>query len=164
MVTLLSVCVCDLSVRLEYMRKPVLLLYYFLMECTWIYSLGQQMSGDSTDEAHPSSTPWFLTRSCANIWPETKVACHALQAGFCISLLMACLLAVRISSIVLGLWQGWARPFDRRTHPHDPEVADLDHLLELHDRSDVVTIHQQALSPVLAFFPEDRRGPFMQDK
>lgn len=122
------------------------------------------MSGDSTDEAHLSSTPWFLTRSCAKIWPETKVACHALQAGFCISLLIACLLAVRISSIVLGLWQEWTRPFDWRAHPHDPEVADLDRLLELQDRPDVASIHQQALSPVLAFFPEDRHGPFTQDR
>lgn len=168
-VNLLSVGICGFCTRLRYMTETVHLLYKIALGCLWVYTLTQQSSGDDTDVEHSSTRPWFLTHSCADAWPESKSACHCLQAGFVLSLLMAALVTAHIVVIIYGLWTTWKLDSEGWHHPETepgavarrkgrgvlPEVIDLDNMAELQEHAGMHRIHQQAFSPVLAFFPEN---------
>lgn len=133
-------------------------IYDFISTLAWLNSVIAQASGDVTDPEHPSAHPWYLTRSCAT-------ACRVSQASFVVSILMVILCGGR-----LVLTTSWAV----REHRAYREGARYEMILTkadlFNDSDDVETsaarlsvedreriIYREALSPVLAFFPEDAR-------
>lgn len=133
------------------------MLYDLGLTILWIKSIMDQSSSDYSDTKHPSRYPWYLTRSCGDSWEDTRSACHILQAGFVTSLLLVIFYVGRLSVDAVSSCRPKAP--DNAGYKSIPELGFGFH--EESDREDEHSLemraYEEALSPVLAFFPESVR-------
>lgn len=151
--------------RLNYLPKYASVLYDLLLFSLWTSSLAGQYSSDYSDPEHPSDHPWYLAKGCTVSWESNVGHCRTAQAGFVTSILAVVLYGGRVVleamvTVVYG----------RQHHPRDGIDRELPLGEDEEKYSDeegglVVGLavqdewhgYDQALSPVLAFFPSD--GP-----
>ncbi|KAM5354413.1 hypothetical protein ACJ41O_001062 [Fusarium nematophilum] len=149
--------------HLEYLPCYVNTLYDILLLGLWTVSLTGQASGDLSDPQHPSPYPWYLTRSCSEAWGKNRGYCHVAQASFAVSILAAVLYGGRIIREVLLMAYRRGRAHERDWSVKDVEM-DVESISIRDKYSDgeretveMLTVREdwndQALSPVLAFFP-----------
>lgn len=129
----------------------------------WSLSIIGQASGDYSDPDHISHHPWYLTRSCTESWASTTGYCQVAQASFAMTILAAMFYLCRAS---LDIWDAIT---DRRNRDIDRESArwqcsnaqekpfDVESVIEL-EYEDKLGMNTEALSPVLAFYPESGRA------
>ncbi|KAK0385534.1 hypothetical protein NLU13_6714 [Sarocladium strictum] len=147
--------------------------YDLLLAGLWTISAAGQASGDLSDPDHTSHHPWYLTRSCGEGWASTKGFCQVAQASFCLSLIAVLLYLCRTLSHLLDLMAvgSWRREQEesrfKDVHGDDWEehdayydrVSDIgDDILLGSKGREVPQVFAEALSPVLAFFPEAAGG------
>lgn len=142
----------------------VLMLYDSILCSLWVYSTVAQASGDFSDPEHPSSRPWYLTHNCSEGRKSSVVECRASQAAFALSLSAVCLYGTRLFHVcwktirnrrILRKEYGYHAPsvvLDRSEGPEDGESEN-----ERMERERERYLYREALSPVLAFFPENGR-------
>lgn len=132
------------------------LLYDGLLAFFWFHSLSSQASPDFLDMQHPSPLPWYLTRQCPE---DIATPCRVTQASFVISALATLFYTARLIGTIVEVARVW-----RKTHRDDYQLitVQLDEeggmgREEAAARERERYLYREALSPVLAFFPEDAR-------
>lgn len=138
------------------------MLYDLLLAALWTVSLVGQTSGDASDAAHPSARPWYLVRSCSEGWASNRDYCRVAQASFGVSVLAAGLYFGRLvwrGCEVVCRWrhrgEGWmAVDGEEKFGDGREEEKYSDEERGVVAREDQT---DQALSPVLAFFPSGSR-------
>ncbi|KAF7550826.1 hypothetical protein G7046_g7891 [Stylonectria norvegica] len=144
--------------RLGYLPRYANVMYDVLLSSLWTISVLGQSSGDRSDAEHWSDHPWYLTRGCAASWSETRGACRVAQIGFGVSMLALVFYGGRalLQTLVMVCCAG--RKSEREWTMVDGEEEDeyRDGERERHTAV-MLTVqddrYDQALSPVLAFFP-----------
>lgn len=147
------------------MKQIFSILYDGLLTILWFHSLSLQTSADLSDAQHPSSSPWFLMRHCPK---DVATACHTAKAGYALSIIAAIFYSGRLLVTVVEAVREWRsnRKGGYRAVPvrlnfvgeegdisEEGEVSEEEARIRERDRY----LYQEALSPVLAFFPEDAR-------
>ncbi|KAH8179910.1 hypothetical protein LIA77_01429 [Sarocladium implicatum] len=128
----------------------------------WSLSVVGQASGDYSDVDHISDHPWYLTHTCGDSWVSTRGYCQMAQASFVISVMAAIFYICRT---ILDVWAGMK---SRRARDDYREVggwSDDDFEEKYSDTETLLGSEcdlgaapvKEALSPVLAFFPDDGR-------
>ncbi|KAM6525501.1 hypothetical protein FALCPG4_011040 [Fusarium falciforme] len=143
----------------DYLSRYISAFYDLLLLWLWSLSLTNQASGDLSDPEHPSPRPWYLTRSCSFAWDKNRGYCRIAQASFAVSILAAVLYGARLlrEALLMAYERG-------RKHEQQLSVQDFDEEMgnrytdNEHQTAMGLTVQQeswqdQALSPVLAFFP-----------
>ncbi|EGY22094.1 uncharacterized protein VDAG_03534 [Verticillium dahliae VdLs.17] len=140
------------------MSRTFSMLYDAFLAFVWIYSVSLQASGDFSDMEHLSPHPWYLTRHCPERVGEE---CHVAQASFGISIIAAAFYSARFAPSAFEVaYKHW----NNRHNGYQIVSVKLDLVDEEDEASDEDTYmrerrrylcHQDALSPVLAFFPEN---------
>lgn len=150
------------------LRPSFAAMYDAVLGLVWAYCVASQMSSDMSDPEHPSLHPWYLTRGCSSAGGSSVVhgACRVSQAGFIASLFAVALygsrLAITVSRGVSSLARAWQRRHDYQLitfkveHAGGEEEDDEDEEART-ARERERYLYKEALSPVLAFFPEDAR-------
>lgn len=143
------------------MSRTISIIYDGILSFFWFRLLLSQASGDFSDPRHPSPRPWFLTRTCPT---DTAAACYIAQAGFAISILATVfyggrLVAAAVKFAVLSFKaqeEGYRRV---TTTPGflDEEEGLCPECAAALEKERYRYHYEQALSPVLAFFPDDVR-------
>ncbi|KAG9235424.1 hypothetical protein BJ875DRAFT_504034 [Amylocarpus encephaloides] len=68
----------------------------------WIASLYGQAGPDKSDPKHPSSSPWYITKSCSYAKPSNHDGyCLQAKASFAVTVIM---LAVFLANLGLAIW------------------------------------------------------------
>jgi len=68
----------------------------------WATSIWGQAGPDYSDPAHPSSIPWYITKSCSYAEPLGAVGgCKQAKASFAMSIVMC---AIFFLNMILGIW------------------------------------------------------------
>jgi hypothetical protein len=155
-------------------------LYSLLLCILWATSLQDQISPDYSDAQHPSSRPWYLTRSCSKAQKGTQFACHAAQLSFLITTVAVSVYCIRT---LLDLAEAARALATARRLQRDKELQgrtigdysdkELDGNCEHYEHDTAYTydpndetptggrgpvdIVNEAWSPVLAFYPADVR-------
>jgi hypothetical protein len=152
--------------HLDYLPRYANVLYDTLLASLWTLSLVGQTSEDCSDPEHPSTRPWYLTHSCSESWGSNRGYCRVAQTSFAFSVLAAALYFGRLvrEALLVAYRRGRARGNkewtavgteeevfeggDEVDEADEEKYSDGDRLLTPRgERFD------QALSPVLAFFP-----------
>lgn len=134
--------------------------YNLLSLSLWAIGIAQQISGDFSDPEHISHRPWYLSRDCSCSWEETRSFCRIAQASFAMSILALTLccgrLIVQAGLTLYAYMKEQKLPKDEASWEHelDGRFCDTEHLLPP-ERLDPAPYYNDALSPVLAFFPEE---------
>ncbi|KAF6804360.1 hypothetical protein CMUS01_14867 [Colletotrichum musicola] len=144
--------------HLGQMNRIFSILYDGLLTVLWLHSLSLQTSGDPSDPQHPSTSPWFFTRQCPR---DVATACHIVQAGYAFSVIAAVFYSGRLIATAVQAARGW-RSNRKGRYRAVPEEGDIDEEDDISDeearrRERDKYLYQEALSPVLAFFPADAR-------
>jgi hypothetical protein len=63
----------------------VVAFYDILLSALWMLCISNQLSGDYSNPAHPSSRPWYLAMSCKVVDGPEANACTIAQASFATS-------------------------------------------------------------------------------
>ncbi|EQB47772.1 hypothetical protein CGLO_13062 [Colletotrichum gloeosporioides Cg-14] len=130
------------------------LLYDGLLAFFWFHSLSSQASPDFSDMQHPSPLPWYLTRQCPE---DMATPCRVTQASFVISALATLFYTARFIGTIVEV----ARAL-RKIHRDDYQLI----MMQIDEEGGIGReeaaarereryLYREALSPVLAFFPED---------
>ncbi|KAF4469555.1 hypothetical protein FALBO_3547 [Fusarium albosuccineum] len=149
--------------HLNYLPRYVNALYDVLLLCLWAVSLSGQASGDLSDPEHPSPRPWYLTRGCSAAWDRNRGYCRIAQATFAVSIMATILYGGRLIREALVLAYQRGRKHERQWSAQDVDV-DVESIGDKYSDNDGDTVgrlavkgpdywQDQALSPVLAFFP-----------
>ncbi|KAH9229472.1 hypothetical protein K456DRAFT_56360 [Colletotrichum gloeosporioides 23] len=132
------------------------LLYDDILAFFWLHSLSSQASPDLSDMQHPSPLPWYLTRQCPE---DMATPWRVTQASFVISAFATLFYTARFIGMIVEVARVW-----RKTHGDDYQLItmQLDEERgmgreEAEARERERYLCREALSPVLAFFPEDAR-------
>ncbi|KAF4976659.1 hypothetical protein FZEAL_6708 [Fusarium zealandicum] len=151
--------------HLDYLPRYVNMLYDVLLLSLWTVSLTSQTSGDLSDPKHPSSHPWYLNQGCSAAWDKNKGYCRVAQASLLVSVLATVLYSGRL------IREGLLLAYQRGTrHAREWAVDDVElggesieeckYSDDDREITEPLTVredwHDQALSPVLAFFPSKR--------
>lgn len=143
------------------MSRTISIIYDSLLAFFWFRLLLSQASGDFSDPRHPSAWPWHLTRTCPT---DIAAACLVAQASFVVSVLAALFYGGRI--IAAGIEEAWiwnkAKECGYQYVPRDSDLGDEENDLcpecaVASEKERYRRLYGEALSPVLAFFPEDVR-------
>lgn len=145
----------------QQMSRTISILYDSLLAFFWTRTLLCQTSGDFSDPRHPSSRPWYLMRKCPT---DTAAACYIAQASFAVSVLAALFYGGRFVAAAIEVAVVWIKDQETRhrfiaIHP-DPVDEENDICLEdaaAREKERYRYLYEEALSPVLAFFPKDSR-------
>ncbi|KAK1983632.1 hypothetical protein LZ30DRAFT_748505 [Colletotrichum cereale] len=137
--------------------RPVSLVYDALLVFFWLHSIESQASGDFSDPERPSPHPWYLTRRCRD---GVAMACRVAQAGFAISILAAVFYVGRLLGTAVKAVKAYreSRKDGCRQAQVDPDLMHGEDWAcqEAGSESERKWCpYRDALSPVLAFFPED---------
>lgn len=151
--------------RLNYLPQYANVLYDLLLFSLWTSSLVGQYSSDYSDPEHPSDHPWYLAKGCAVSWESNVGHCRTAQACFVVSIMAVGLYGARVVleamvTVVYGRQHLLRDEIDRELRLGEDEEKYSDE-----EEGVVVGLavqdewhgYDQALSPVLAFFPSD--GP-----
>ncbi|KAF6803178.1 hypothetical protein CSOJ01_11093 [Colletotrichum sojae] len=147
------------------MNRIFSILYDGLLTILWLHSLSLQSSGDLSDSQHPSTSPWFLMRQCQR---DVATTCHTAQAGFAVSVIAAIFYSGRSIATTVEAASQWrsTRKGEYRAVPvrldfvgEEGDIGEEDDIRdeEARKRERDKYLYQEALSPVLAFFPADAR-------
>lgn len=137
-------------------------MYDSILIVLWLLNISSQMSGDFSDPKHPSLHPWYLTRSCEAASKETATACRVSQATFALAILMLLLYAGRLALTSVHGIRTYHQRRERNGYERISVKLDLldDDGEPLRSSAEIEReryLCREALSPVLAFFPEDVR-------
>ena len=149
----LVICVVrGVTGRLHYSPRFVEVLYDIMLGVLWTTCTIQQLSGDFTDLDHPSQHPWYLTKSCRVSWKRNRSFCRVSQASFVTSVL-----AILFSTghLILYVVRGFRRAGNNTQEMWEEEVEMKLDTIGLRRATEIYSCHSQALSPILAFFPEE---------
>ena len=143
-----------LAVRLRYCPATVEALYDTILFSLWTTSTYRQVSSDLSDPSHPSRYPWYLTKSCSASWDNCRSYCRVAQAAF-----VTTVLAVLVFSLHLMLHASRGlRNFGRESckiSVYSVDESLFKWSVPPYQDTDSTAYCNDALSPVLAFFPED---------
>ncbi|KAH6669680.1 hypothetical protein F5X68DRAFT_50626 [Plectosphaerella plurivora] len=145
------------------LRPTFAAIYDAILSLVWTHSVISQMSADMSDPKHPSPHPWYVTRGCGAARGEVAGACHVSQASFAVSLLVMLLYLSRLAVVAVhgvgALMRKWQERHDYQfltVNVEDVDGHDKDEEARMKRERERYLYHE-ALSPVLAFFPEDSR-------
>ena len=144
--------------RASYLPRYASVMYDMLLASLWSISLVGQYSGDFSDPDHASEHPWYLTQGCTASWNRNRGYCHVAQASFMVSMLAAVLYGGRalFQLLELAYNRGKKHAKDWAYGQVDEEEKYTDSDREAEGWLAVRGSHiDEALSPVLAFFPSD---------
>lgn len=141
--------------------RTISIIYDSLLAFFWFRLLLSQASGDFSDPRHPSPRPWYLVRKCPT---DTAAACYVAQASFAISVLAALFYGGRLLAAAIEMVVVWARAqkdgyqllamsSDLVDEENGPFLEDA----AAREKERYRYLYEEALSPVLAFFPQDVR-------
>jgi hypothetical protein len=152
-VAVLSLVVClarAVTFKFRYIPRFANIGYDLLLCSFWILCAAVQNSSDRSDPEHPSKHPWYLTRGCAVAWDANQAICRTAQASFAVSILAAVFYGGRLLAEAVSVMQDAGRPAEERMFGHkmDPEELAVLRMVEYN------RVQEQALSPLLAFFPD----------
>lgn len=143
----------------QQMYRTISMLYDSLLAFFWTRILLCQTSGDFSDPRHPSSRPWYLMRKCPT---DTAAACYIAQASFAVSVLAALFYGGRFVAAAIEVAVVWIKDQETRHQfvAIDPDAVDEENDLCLEnatvrEKERYRYLYEEALSPVLAFFPKD---------
>lgn len=143
------------------MSRTISIIYDSLLAFFWFRLLLSQASGDFSDPRHPSAWPWHLTRTCPT---DIAAACYVAQASFVVSVLAALFYGGRFVAAGIeeaGMWIK-AQECGYQYVPMNSDFGDEENGLcpecaAASEKEQIRRLYGEALSPVLAFFPEDVR-------
>lgn len=145
----------------QQMSRTLSILYDSLLAFFWFRVLLCQTSGDFSDPRHPSPRPWYLMRKCPT---DTAAACYTAQASFAVSVLAALFYGGRFVAAAIEVAVVWIKDQETRHQfvaiDSDPVDEENDLCLEdatAREKERYRYLYEEALSPVLAFFPQDSR-------
>ncbi|KAL0936043.1 uncharacterized protein CTRU02_208258 [Colletotrichum truncatum] len=161
-VSLLSMVILLARVMMMYfgqMSPTFSMMYDALLGLLWIHSISSQASGDFTDPRHPSPHPWYLTRHCQN---SAETACRVAQASFVVSVLAALFYSGRLIATAVASVRAYRTSRKNgyqlvSVNLKSAEEEDGPSLEDEMAKERERYLYREALSPVLAFFPEDAR-------
>ena len=143
------------------MSRTISIIYDSLLAFFWFRLLLSQASGDFSDPRHPSPRPWYLMRKCP---ADTAAACYVAQASFAVSVLAALFYGGRFVAAGIEEAVVWikAQECGYQHVPMNSDFVDEENDLcpecaAASEKERYRYIYGEALSPVLAFFPEDVR-------
>lgn len=143
------------------MSRSLSIFYDGLLAFFWFRVLLSEASGDFSDPRHPSPWPWYLMRKCPT---DTAAACYVAQIGFFVSVLAALFYGGRFVAAAIEAAAVWIKNQETgfQLVATNPEFVDEENDLCLEDAAAREKerhryIYEEALSPVLAFFPKDSR-------
>ncbi|KAG8157890.1 hypothetical protein KVR01_012162 [Diaporthe batatas] len=141
------------------LSRTVSIIYDSILSFFWVRVLLSQASGDLSDPRHPSTWPWYLTRTCPT---DTAAACITTQAGFAISVLATVFYGGRLMASAVGIAGLSFKPKEDgyRSVALIPNLFDQENGLcpdcaAALEKERYRYHYGEALSPVLAFFPND---------
>jgi hypothetical protein len=145
--------------RYDYLPRLAGILYDVILLLLWTYSIVAQVSGDLSDPEHPSPRPWYMTRGCQAGWETNRGICRATQASFAFSVMAV---AVYCSRLVIQAAELIQERVGRRHYRGWQSLEsgdgggynDDDHEIYKEKEDTAQRAIEDALSPVLAFFPE----------
>ncbi|KAL2291726.1 hypothetical protein FJTKL_11930 [Diaporthe vaccinii] len=134
--------------------RTISIIYDSLLAFFWFRLLLSQASGDFSDPRHPSPRPWYLVRKCPT---DTAAACYVAQASFAISVLAALFYGGRFLAAAIEMVVVWARAQEDgyQLVAMNSDLVDEDAAAREKER--YWHLYEDALSPVLAFFPQNVR-------
>jgi hypothetical protein len=146
------------------LRPSFAAIYDTILGFVWAHCVVSQMSGDMSDLKHPSPSPWYLTRGCSAVEGRAAGACRVSQASFAMSLLVMMLYGGRLAIAAIQGVDALTRVWQRR-HDYQLITVKVEHADGYEDDDEEARVarererymYREALSPVLAFFPEDAR-------
>lgn len=147
--------------HLRYLPRYANIIYDIILLGFWAVSITGQTSSDFSDPEHPSVHPWYLTRGCSVAWDRTEGYCRTAQAGFALSIMAMVLYGTRLVREVILIAYERGQRDQPKWSAQDDGVGPMESIYtdgewDSASRSKVVEdIQNQALSPVLAFFPSD---------
>lgn len=143
------------------MSRTISTIYDSLLAFLWFRLLLSQASGDFSDSRHPSPWPWYLMRKCPT---DTAVACYVAQASFAVSVVAALFYGGRFVAAGIETILAWVKAEEDGYQyvAMKPDFVDEENGLcpecaAASEKERYLYICGEALSPVLAFFPEDVR-------
>lgn len=149
--------------HLGFLPRWVELVYSILLSSMWAMSISRQVSGDFSDPEHISHHPWYLTRSCGASWDENRGYCRVAQASFAVSIVAAIACICRLV-VQAGQTIHTRRVSDEERNDNkdweagvDGRPGETDHLTPSELDIAAARLYEDALSPVLAFFPESHK-------
>lgn len=140
--------------------RAISIIYDSLLAFFWFRLLLSQASGDFSDPRHPSPRPWYLVRKCPT---DTAAACYVAQASFALSVLAVLFYSGRFVAAAVEIVVVWARAQEDGyqlvamssdlvvNEENDPCLEDA----AAREKERYRYLYEEALSPVLAFFPQD---------
>ncbi|RMJ12296.1 hypothetical protein CDV36_008054 [Fusarium kuroshium] len=145
----------------DFLYRYISVIYDVVLLCFWTMSLANQSSGDLSDPKHPSPLPWYLTRSCSVAWDKNRGYCRIAQASFAVSILAAVVYGARLmrEALLVAYEIGWKHGQILSVQDVDEEMGDK-YMDDEHEIAVGLLVprsswQDQALSPVLAFFPSE---------
>lgn len=145
----------------QQMSRTISILYDSFLAFFWFRVLLCQTSGDFSDPRHPSPRPWYLIRTCPT---DTAAACYIAQASFAVSVLAALFYGGRFVAAAIEVAVVWIKDQEIRHQfvalEQDPVDEENDLCLEdaaAREKERYRYLYEEALSPVLAFFPRDSK-------
>ena len=151
--------VLGISRQMSQNTSAISILYDSLLTFFWFRVLLSQASGDLTDPRHPSPLPWYLMRKCPT---DTAAACGVAQASFAVSVLAALFYGGRCVAPLIEVAVVWVKAQEDGYHrvAMDPAFVDVENdpfseSAVAREKERYRYLYKEALSPVLAFFPED---------
>ncbi|KAI9818277.1 MAG: hypothetical protein M1826_001421 [Phylliscum demangeonii] len=96
---------------------PVLsLLIHSALLALWAVSVSGQAGSDHSDPKHPSTTPWYLTKSCRVAHFARNVRnCQLAKSSFAVSVILLALFASHIPLAVYSILRGPSKRRERQT-------------------------------------------------
>lgn len=141
--------------------RTISIIYDSLLAFFWFRLLLSQASGDFSDPRYPSPRPWYLVRKCPT---DMAAACYVAQAGFAVSVLAALFYGGRFVAAAIEILMVWVRAQEDgyQLVAMDSNLVDEENDPCLEDaaareKERYRYLYEEALSPVLAFFPQDVR-------
>ena len=68
---------------------PISLVLHLVLTAVWTVSVYGQAGPDYSDPRYPSSTPWYLTRSCSVAFDQRNVHyCNVAKGTFAVTVIM----------------------------------------------------------------------------
>ncbi|KAI9783175.1 MAG: hypothetical protein M1816_001465 [Peltula sp. TS41687] len=102
-VTVMFALLIKAILHVMHLFHPILsLALHTILTAMWIVSIYGQAGPDRSDPKHPSSTPWYLTKSCDVARVSRNVHyCKMAKASFAVSVIM---LAITLSYILVAIY------------------------------------------------------------
>ncbi|CAM1507438.1 Fc.00g070790.m01.CDS01 [Cosmosporella sp. VM-42] len=144
--------------RVSYLPRYASIMYDVLLASFWSISLVGQSSGDFSDPDHASEHPWYLTQGCTSSWDRNRGYCRVAQASFVVSMLAVALYGGKVLFQLLELVCNRGKEHAERWS-YDHRAGEEKHSDLEREAERWLTVREphvdEALSPVLAFFPSE---------